>query len=240
LTCAYPCTAPSVDYGFNPTVAADNNEAPSATSTTVVEVHQTGTGDSALYYHVGILSLSPSPSISWGASLPVSSTFLGSAPTVSIAHNVAVLVAQGSGELWYSIGVVDTATSTISWSTPTSYGTGYNPTVSVFGPGLWISGRVLVEAHQVDNATGQLVYSVGRLKGPSPTSITWSTTTSGTLDTNIPYATGCYPSVALATDGYTASLIPSSPSQVSVTETHAIACGSAVMSHYSYGYLLPH
>jgi hypothetical protein len=131
---------------------------------------------------------------------------------------------------------VDTATSTIAWTAPISYGSGYNPTVSVYGDGtdLWIRGRVLVEAHQVDDGTGSLVYSVGVLKGSSPTSITWSTTTSGSLNTNIYYATGCYPSVALAFDGYTAP----SPSEVSVTETHETACGSATMTEYWFGYLI--
>jgi hypothetical protein len=96
---------------------------------------------------------------------------------------------------------------------------------------LWIPGRVLVEAHQTDNGTGSLVYSVGVLKGSSPTSITWSMTASGTPLTNIAYGTGCYPSVALAFDGYTP------PSQVSLTETHETACGSATITDYSFGYL---
>ena len=228
------CGAGPFDYGYNPTVAADLG-GQSPTSTTVVEVHQAAVGESTLYYHVGVLTLGPSPSISWGPSLAVSSTTQGYAPTVSIANNVAVLVAQGSGgTLWYSIGVVDTATSTIAWTAPSQYGSGYNPTVSVYGDGtdLWISGRVLVEAHQVDNGTGSLVYSVGVLKGSSPKSITWSVTTSGTPDTNIYYATGCYPSVALAFDGYTP------PSQVSVTETHETACGSASITDYWFGYLV--
>ena len=237
----YPAsTCPVVPYdsGYIPTVAADLN-GPSLTSATVVEVHQSDKTASVLYYHVGLLTLGPSPSISWGPSLSVGPSLIGatsgSVPTVSVANNVAVLVAQGSGgTLWYSIGLVDTATSTISWSKPASYGAGYNPTVSVWGDGtdLWIGERVLVEAHQVDNSTGSLVYSVGVLSGASPSSITWSTTSSGTPDTNIPYATGCYPSVALAFDGYV------SPSQVSVTETHQTACGSASSTQYAFGDLI--
>jgi hypothetical protein len=245
-TCGpYPrgCGAPKFDYGYNATVAADNDLGPAgsgdAIPATIVEVHQAAAGESALYYHVGVLTIGPSPSITWGPSLPFDSSgkTLGSVPTVSIANNVAVLVSQGSGgTLWYSIGAVDTATSTIAWTAPISYGSGYNPTVSVYGDGtdLWIRGRVLVEAHQVDDGTGSLVYSVGVLKGSSPTSITWSTTTSGSLNTNIYYATGCYPSVALAFDGYTAP----SPSEVSVTETHETACGSATMTEYWFGYLI--
>ncbi len=234
----YPrgCGAPKFDSGYNATVAADNDLAPVGSGdpgpATIVEVHQAAAGESALYYHVGVLTIGPSPSISWGPSLPFDSSgmTLGYAPTVSIANNVAVLVSQGSGgTLWYSIGAVDTTTSTIAWTAPMSYGSGFNPTVSVYGDGtdLWIRGRVLVEAHQVDDVTGSLEYSVGVLKGSSPTSITWSTTA------NIPYANGCYPSVALAFDGYTPSA-----SQVSVTETHETACGMASLTEYSFGYLI--
>ena len=239
----YPrgCGAGKFDFGNNPTVAADNNLGPAGSSdvsqATIVEVHQAEAGLSALYYHVGVLTLGASPSISWGASLPFDSSGVsqGYAPTVSVAENRAVLVAQGSGgALWYAIGVVDRATSTITWTAPVPYGTGYNPTVSVYAheTGSSIAGRVLVEAHQVDDSTGSLVYSVGVLKAVSPTSITWSTTTSGTPNTNIPYATGCYPSVALAWDGHTP------PSQVGVTETHETACGSATTTEYVFGYLI--
>jgi len=243
-TCGpYPrgCGARQFDSGNNPTVAADNNLGPAGTAdlshATVVEVHQAEAGLSALYYHVGVLTLGPSPSISWGASLPFDSSGVsqGYAPTVSVADNRVVLVAQGGGgALWYAIGVVDRATSTITWTAPIPYGSGYNPTVSVYGPQTYssIPGRVLVEAHQVDEGTGSLVYSVGVLHGSSPTSITWSATTSGIPNTNIPYATGCYPSVALAWDGHT------TPSQVSVTETHETACGSATTTEYSFGYLI--
>ncbi len=242
-TCGpYPrgCGAWPVDTGYNPTVAADNNLGPAGTDlarATVVEVHQTGAGLSTLYYHVGILTLGASPSISWGPSLPFDSSGVsqGYAPTVSIADNQVVLVAQGGGgTLWYAIGAVNTATSTIAWTAPSTYGSGYNPTVSVYGDGtdLWVPGRVLVEAHQVDEGTGSLVYSVGFLDGSSPTSITWSATTSGIPNTNIPYGTGCYPSVALAWDGH------APPSQVSVTETHETACGSAATTEYAFGHLI--
>jgi hypothetical protein len=231
------------DSGYNATVAADNDLGAAGsgdhTTATIVEVHQLESGASALYYHVGVLTLGPKPSIKWGPSLPFDSSgkTQGSVPTVSIANNVAVLVSQGSGgTLWYAIGAVDTATSTIAWTAPISYASGYNPTVSVYGDGtdLWIKGRVLVEAHQVDDTTGSLVYSAGVLKGSSPTSIVWSVTTSGSPNTNIPYAMGCYPSVALAFDGHTAP----SPSEVSVTETHETECGNAYMTEYWFGYLI--
>ena len=233
-TCGpYPrgCGAGRFDYGYNPTVAADLDGPPSANSATVVEVHQSAdTGESALYYHVGVVTLSTSPSITWGSSLQVSSTIQGSAPTVSISNNVAVLVFQGSGgTLLYSIGVVDPATSTVAWTEPSSYGSGYSPTVSVSGSGTGLPQRVLVEAHQLDAGTGPLVYSVG-VMGASPTSITWSSA-SGT-PANINYATGCSPSVALAFAGHTPV------SQVSATETHADACGRPTTTEARFGHLV--
>lgn len=171
--------------------------------------------------------------MSWGPPLEINSGMnQGYAPTVSVANNLAVLVAQGSGgTLWYAIGEVDTASNTISWTDPIQYGTGYNPTVSVYGDGTtdYIgSGRIVVEAHQVDNGTGSLAYSTGVLKngtlGSAPSSITWSTTSET-------YTTGCYPSVAVAFYGDT-------PSSLSLTETHETACGSATTMESSFGYLV--
>ena len=66
---------------------------------------------------------------------------------------------------------------------------------------------------------------------PSPTSVTWSTTVRDAGHEHF-YANGCYPSVALAFDE-----TPSS-SQVSVTETHQTACGSASPTQYSFGDLI--
>ncbi len=220
------------DTGYNATVAADLN-GPSNTTATVVEVHQATSNESALWYHVGKLDLGASPSLTWGPAVEFNGgATLGSAPTVSVANKLAVLVAQGSsGALWYSIGIVDTASSTIAWTDPVTYGTGYNPTVSLFGDGKtdYIgSGRVVVEAHQVDNGTGPLAYTAGVLKngtaGSPPTSITWSTTQ------NTTYATGCYPSIALSFDGYTAS-------NLSLTETHETKCAAAATEEYSFGVL---
>jgi len=226
--------------GYNATVAADLN-GKSLTTSTVVEVHQESAGESALYYKVGVLTLGPSPSISWGASLEINGGLnQGYVPTVTVANNLAVLVAQGtSGALWYAIGVVDTATYTINWTDPIPYGGGgYNPTVSEFGDGTasYIGkGRVVVEAHQLDSSTGPLVYSVGVLKngvgGSAPTSIEWSTIT------NVPYSTGCYPSVAISFDGYTPPNPNGTTSNLSVTETHETACGTAPID-YMFGYLV--
>ena len=226
-------TAKQYDNGYNATVAADLNQA-SATTTTVVEVHQAARDTaSALWYHVGVLKLGASPSMTWGPALEINSGMnQGYAPTVSIANNVAVLVAGDAGNLWYAIGVVDKATLSIAWTDPIPYGTGYNPAVSMWGDGttsLIGPGRVVVEAHQVDKTTGSLIYTAGLMKdGPlhsAPTSITWSTTT----DTS--YAAGCYPSLAIQFYGYTKS-------SLSLVETHETACGSAGTMDYSYGYLV--
>jgi hypothetical protein len=227
-------------HGYNATVAADLN-GKSATTTTVVEVHQQAKGESALWYQVGVLTQGPSPSIKWGATQEINGGInQGSVPTVSISNNVAVLVAQGTpGALWYAIGVVDTATYTINWTDPISYGGGgYNPTVSLWGKGLSSGvgkGRVVVEAHQMDAGTGSLVYTVGLLKngsgGSAPTSIDWS------IDTNVPYANGCYPSVAISFDGYTPPNQNGNTSNLSLTETHEIACGTSTIE-YKFGYLV--
>jgi hypothetical protein len=228
--------------GYNATVAADLNET-SKTTTTVVEVHQEAEGESTLWYQVGVLTQGPSPSIVWGPTTMVNSGLnQGSVPTVSVANNFAVLVAQGTpGALWYALGTVDTATSTINWSDPIPYaGGGFNPTVSVFGDGTTSyigKGRVVVEAHQMDSGAGPLMYTVGLLKngtgGSAPTSIDWSTLS------DVIYSNGCYPSVALSFDGYTPANEAGTTSNLSLTETHEIACGTAAID-YGFGYLVSH
>jgi hypothetical protein len=224
--------ATQYDNGYNATVAADLN-GKSDTSATVVEVHQSETGLSALWYRVATMTLGPSPSLSWGPKLEINSGMnQGYAPTVSVANNLAVLVAQGSGgTLWYALGEVDTTTQSITWTEPIPYSTtGYNPTVSVWGDGTSAAtgiagGRIVVEAHQADNTTGSLTYRTGIIKkGADPVSITW------TPDADTSFATGCYPSIAIAFYGYT-------PSGLSLTETNETACGSATTVDYSFGYL---
>ncbi len=224
--------------GYNATVAADLNES-HPRKTTVVEVHQAEQGASALWYKVGVLTgqgmLGAAPTISWGPTTEITGNggvTQGLKPTVTVANNLALLVAEsaaGDGTLWYSFGMVDTTTSTIAWSDPVTYGDGFNPTVSLYGDGISAGGlgkgRVALEAHQVDSSPGSLVYSAGFLSGKTPTSITWST------DVNIPYANGCYPSVALFFDGSTGTT-----SSVGVAETHETACGTAKIN-YSFGYL---
>lgn len=231
-------TAINYGTGYNATVAADLNG--EKKTTTVVEVHQESSGASALYYKVGVLTVDPSPSISWGPTTLVNMGMdVGSMPTVSVAGNFAVLVAQGApGALWYAIGKVDLATSTIDWSDANPYGGGgYNPTVSVWETSSIsdIRGRVVVEAHQLDSLGGTLVYNTGLLKdgtgGTPPTSIDWNP------NSNMPYSNGCYPSVALAFDGYTPANAEGATSYISLTETHETACGTAPIE-YSFGYLV--
>lgn len=201
-------------------------------------------GLSDLWYHVGTLTLGapPSMSSSWGKAQPMGTysgaTFtptVGYVPTVSVANNLVILVAQGAGAtLWYSIGVVDTTASTINWSAPIPYSTtGYNPTVSVFGDGSSSTApggaRVVVEAHQASNTTGSLTYRAGYLKkgpyGSAPTSITWAP------DSDTPYSNGCYPSVALAFWGL-------STSGLNLTETHETGCGKVTTIDYSFSVIL--
>jgi len=227
--------------GYNATVAADNNET-FPRKTTVVEVHQTDNATSALFYQVGVVTGSAPPSISWGPSTAIiqsnGSALQGNLPTVSIANNLAIIVAEDAeGGLWYSFGSVDTSTSTIAWSDPISYGNGFNPTVSIFGDGTAAyglgTGRVVVEAHQMYPGTGSLLYTAGLLAGTPPTSITWSSSVDNY------YATGCYPSVALSFDG----LAPSNPttgstSSLSLTATNEIDCGTGSTIEYSFGYLV--
>jgi hypothetical protein len=222
------------DLGYNPTVAIDVNS-PTPASPIVVAVHQAANSVSPLLYHVGTLTLGASPSMSsnWYTVFDVNSGLnQGKMPTVSVSNNLAVLVAEGdSGALWYSMGVVDTATNTINWGDAIPYSTtGYNPTISVSGAGTGFPGsRTVVEAHQSDNSTGPLTYRTGVLingtLGAPPTSITW------TPDTDNPYATGCNPSVAVAWWGYDAS-------NLNVTEAHAASCGAVSAQSSSFGYLV--
>jgi len=224
-------TAKQYDIGYNPTVAADLN-GPSTKSTAIVEVHQAAEGESALWYHVGKLTYASTPTITWGPSHEINGGLNhGYAPTVSVANNEAILVAQGSGgSLWYAIGEVNTSTDEITWTNPTTYASGYNPTVSVYGDGLtnffgFPSGRVLVEAHQQDAGTGPLLYRTGVVNGATPTSITW------TPNTSTDYSKGCYPSVALAFTELGFNL--------SVTEIHSEKCGGAETLVASFGLLEP-
>lgn len=231
--------------GYNPTVAADNNET-FPRKTTVVEVHQADNEASALSYQVGVVTGGTPPSITWGPSTPIvqsdGTATQGNAPTVSVANNLAIVVYESSetdGELWYFLGKVDPTTSTIAWGDPISYSFGFNPTVSIFGDGTSSygvgSGRVVVEAHQTGTGTdiGVLEYTAGLLTGATPTSITWSTSA------NNNYGTGCYPSVALSFDGQTpANPTTGSTSSLSLTATNEIDCGSASTIEYSFGYLV--
>jgi hypothetical protein len=54
---------------------------------------------------------------------------------------------------------------------------------------------------------------------------------------DVPYSTGCYPSVAISFDGYTPPNPNGTTSNLSVTETHETACGTAPID-YMFGYLV--
>ena len=220
------------DTGFNPTVSVDQSGGTS-TTTTVVEAHQAGVDSSELWYHVGTLTYSASSvSVTWGKAHKTG--FSGYAPTISIANGVVVLVAQGAApHTWYSVGVVDTSTDTISWSAENNYADGYNPSVSVqscgFGSATFGCDFVVVEAHQEGTGTGSLLYRMGKMfygtGGSAPTSIKWTPN----ADTN--YAKGCYPSVGLMTYGtdYT--------STYPLVESHSADCGEVADVHIAWGYV---
>jgi len=227
------------DTGYNATVAADTGA--STGTATVVEVHQSGIDLSTLWYHVGTLTLGPTPSLSTGFGTPHEmmwdikgriTPYQGTAPTVSVCNNFVVVVAQGAdGALWYAIGQVihpGTASVSINWLTlPVSYGTtGYNPGVSIYSNG---GPRVVVEAHQANPGPSQLSYRTGRVTYSTTTG--WSITWAPDADTPFPGdSTDCYPSVALSF-GYTGT-----GSNTTLTETHEAACGSApsVQSSFSF------
>jgi len=207
----------SYDHGYNPTVAVDNSGFDNPNTPIVVEVHQADLNYSELWYHVGVYNIGSSSSVSLQGSHNFG--FQGYSPTVSVCDGLAALVAQGAdGNLWYSIGVVNTSNGTIAWTSPTTYTNGYNPAISIYETGNTFNGDWdVVEAHQADNnETGQLLYRTGHMSftssGGYPSSIKWST-----KGGNTDYATGCYPSVTLfRVPGVSAPY---------VVETHSAACG---------------
>jgi hypothetical protein len=240
--------ADAVRYGigYNATVAADliSTQVKKDPTVTVVEVHQEANGESNLDYTVGALALGHSPAITWGKTTAITestgnggATVQGALPTVSVANNFVVLVFEGTdGALMYSTGLVDTTTSTIAWNAPVMYGNGYDPTVSVFGDGTTTFGIsepwVVVEAHQVAsgpapllNGGVSLVSNTGFLTG-STSPITWS------APMNIPYATGCNPSVALFFNNEFQA------TNVSLAETHETECDITSSVDYGFGDLL--
>jgi hypothetical protein len=221
--------AQSYDNGFNPTVALDQSGG-TATNTTIVEVHQATVDSSLLWYHVGTLTFSDT-SVNAKFDGSHSTGFTGYAPTVSVARGVVVLMAQGpSGEMWYSIGSVNTSTGTIAWGPQTTYDTGYNPSASVqwcsTGGATFGCDFMVVEVHQEKNGTGSLMYRTGAMYygtggGTAPTSIKW------TPNSDTKYATGCYPSVSVMTDSY-GSFHP-------MVEAHSAACGGPATVFAAWG-----
>jgi hypothetical protein len=181
------------DHGYNPTVALDQAAGTWTGETgdgALVEVHQAGVNSSELLYHVGNFTLSASdPLVAWGSSHDTG--FSGYAPTVSVYGGLVVLVAQGSsGELWYSVGQVNTTNNTITWSPVTHYDNGYNPTVSVSSCDLsYVCDWLVVEEHQATNGTGSLWYRVGTVSlSTGLTTIYFAASTKYS-------SSGCYPSV---------------------------------------------
>jgi len=220
------------DAGFNPAIALDQYcSSCAAGTTTIVEVHQSQSGSSPLWFHIGTLGglATSTPTVSFGPAMQFDPSFDGYAPSVSIADGLIVLVGYGSGgTLWYSIGVLQSSGQSIgvAWTTPVTYDTGSNPSISLVGctdcghsqgfKAAWD----LVEVHQElsDTTTGPLMYRTARLKpaeGASyPTKINW------TPNADTQYAAeGCYPAV---------SQMPFPPVQdYEVLETHSTACGKA-------------
>jgi len=220
--------AQSYDTGFNSTVAVDQYcSSCEGGTTTIVEVHQSQSGPSPLWFHIGTFSGlgTPTPTVSFGPAMQFDPGFDGYAPSVSIADGLIVLVGQGSGgSLWFSIGVLESSDQSIgvTWTTPQTYDSGYNPSISLVGCTDCGKSRGfkaawdLVEVHQsLNNTTGPLLYRTGRLNPPSgasyPTTIKW------TPNADTQYADeGCYPAV---------SQMPFPPDQYyEVLETHSTAC----------------
>jgi hypothetical protein len=219
------------DSGYKPSVSIDPfplDHLPGFTAT-VVEVHQacpslncgSGTGASALWYHVGTLSMSSTgtPSLSWG---PAYKFDAGVNPSVSVCNGLAVEVHQGDpGTLWYSMGTV--SGNTISWGSSVKYDSGYMPSVSLCGGGEFGIPYYLVEVHQATSpATGDntaLWYHVSQY---TPSSVTWRPATK--------YATGCSPTASIFNSGSTSTGM--------VAETHTGVCGEASTVYYDLGDLV--
>jgi hypothetical protein len=210
------CWADGVEYaandtGYNTAVSVDTCD-PAISTAGVVEVHQSASALSTLWYRVGTIKIG-SGNLSWG---PATSTgFSGYAPSVSLLCGQVVLVAQGTGgSLFLATGSANTSTNSIGWGAPASYDTGYNPSVTVQ------SGGALVEVHQQTNTTGPLLYRTGTVSTTG--AVAWTSK----ADTS--YGTGCYPTV---TGLYNVGI-------ETVIEVHSEACGKAAHLVASYGDLL--
>jgi hypothetical protein len=218
--------AQEYNTGFNPAIALDQYcSSCAAGTTTIVEVHQAQSGTSQLWFHIGTFGGlgTSTPTVSFGPATQFDPGFEAYSPSVSIADGLIVLVGRGSGDtLWYSIGVLQGSgqSSGVTWTTPKTYDTGYNPSISLVGctdcghsQGLKAPWD-LVEVHQTTRDTGPLMSRTARLKpaeGASyPTKIVW------TPNADTQYAEGCYPAI---------SQMPFPPVQdYEVVETHSTAC----------------
>ena len=156
------------NFGARPAVAIGTG---SASTNTVVEVHQGADGVGPLWYRVGVALGS---GVQWGDSHPYDA---GTKPSVAIDGNTVVEVHQeGSavGPLDYRIGFVSASTKTITWQSPHRFGTGLYPSVSDRG------GYVRV-AYQEAGGFGAMDFALGKVTlyycGPNCSStrvVAWS------------------------------------------------------------------
>jgi hypothetical protein len=148
------------DSGDNPSVAINNIGI-------VVEVHKSDGLSTKMWYHVG--SVDPNAkTVAWGDSINYDS---GSVPSVAINNNgVAVEVHQSDGpstNLWYHVGVVNSAAKTVAWGSSINYDQGANPSVAITDDGF------VIEIHRSE-AFDTLWCRTGIVDANSKT-ITWLT-----------------------------------------------------------------
>jgi hypothetical protein len=201
--CTYDGTSTPAPYdnGANPTVSIDAY-ATNYNAIPFVEVHQQTEGYSQLYYHVGYFNANyfygNGELFTWGPAYKVPNAE-GTLPSVIVADGEVILVLQGnSGRLWYDVGKI--SGNTVAWQGSVNYDTGYNPSIALNPTTTepYFNPSTIVETHQSEAGTAStLTYRVGSWNNQfSPTSISWN-------GSDISYATGCTPNVAL--DQYAAA-----------------------------------
>jgi hypothetical protein len=217
------------DTGYNPSVASDgpfSNVSYSDQWANVVEVHQAAAGASALWYHVGQVTLTNNSTVSytWGPSYEFDA---GSLPSVALCYDwpmmseVAIEVHQGgNGTLWYSTGVL--SGNQIAWNPSTQYDNGYAPSITC-DYSLEADGpdQAVIEVHQASNpAAGEstaLWYHVATAFSPS--TVSWGPSQR--------YDTGCNPTITLGNG--------SSAPALDLVEVHLKTCGEPGPLLYDYG-----
>ena len=213
------------DTGYNSSVAVDpwswgyGSTSIEGAQAEVVEVHQAAPGVSALWYHVGILTLPASggPTLTWGPSYRFDQ---GNLASVTVCVGTVIEVHEGEpGTLWYSVGTVNGypsgSSTTITWTGSTRYDSGYAPSVACDQ----IDAHV-VEVHQATSpAAGESSALWYHVAPYTTTQVGWTPAQQ--------YDTGCNPTVAFA---YT---LGDSPQYLA--ETHSGACGEVGPLFYDYG-----